>query len=169
MSIWLWTNFSSSSLALGLTPSGASLCAQVKVLWRMACMVLITFSRVIFRSPPDFSNQAIESAAKRSPVPTKLASSLGNWIRILVGVSFLWTVLARHIRFPANKRRLFVVGLLVSWCYVLYCKCMPTKVRRDYWMPSKWTFSRLSWRDFMVTNGRDWVGRWRCCMAVSGS
>ena len=62
-------------------------------------MVEMTFSRVTLRSPPDLSNQAMDNAAKRSPVPTKFASRCGNSIKIRVGFEAL-ALLARQTSFP---------------------------------------------------------------------
>ena len=68
------------------------------------CMVPMVLSRVSWRLPPVLWSQAVQSAVKRSPVPTKAAGNLGMRSRTTLRAPVSRaTLLARHSRWSSLR------------------------------------------------------------------
>ena len=74
------------------------------VLAWLTCMVPMVLSRVSWRLPPVLWSQAVQSAVKRSPVPTKAAGNLGMRSRTTLRAPVSRaTLLARHSRWSSLR------------------------------------------------------------------
>ena len=74
-------------------------------------------------------------------------------------------MLLKHVNSHLNYKILLLSLYHSPWksiagIFLFSQKTIKTKGRHYYRMPSKVTILRCSWRDFMVMNGSDWVGRW---------